>query len=355
MAINFRRSSKNPLDIDEYNDVVAYSSTCECGKDDYMFTFENKPSKGLTTFTSGKTFRWHGYDLDLMFVTSNPASSMLFPQILYAVVSYFIDRNPKEFKKGGVTRNLGPIDPSSPELTAFYIMHSTAFNNKLVEAEFMQVAPISPKELKYIEVYGGEALEKHFHENNVDLTDFRRACSLKDIKVSYADQPGLEYDDDPDNPYLIDLPNYGEVLIELTRNIPFEGITTYECSNFTEINPAAFTKGALVASSNAEEAVNVPFVMLNACLFFFENPDLFKPGYATPSLGKIEENSSLTSIYVSHAHWYTAPQIHQSFLMFTPISDSELAYLDEHGAEKFEEHLFSGNVNVFDFARDSSI
>lgn len=355
MVLNFNRASKNPLDIEGYTDVVVYSSTCKCGRDDYIFTFENKPSKSMTTFTSGKTFRWHGYDLDLMFVTSNPASSMPFPQMLYAVVSYFIDGNPKDFKKGGFTRNLGPIDTSSPEVTAFYIMHSTAFKNKLVEAEFMQVVPISPKELKYIEVYGGEALEKHFHENNVDLTDFRRACSLKDIKVSYKDKPDLKYDDDPDNPYLIDLPNYGEVVIEVNRNIPFEGITTYDCSDFTAINPAAFSKGALIASSNTEDEINVPLVMLNACLFFFENPDLFQPGYATPSLGKIEDNSSLTSIYVSHAHWYASTQAPNLFLMFTPISDAELAYLNEYGSQKFEEHLFSQKVDVFDFTRESSI
>ena len=355
MVIKFNRAAKNPLDINEYTDVAVFSSDCKCGKDDYIFTFENKPAKNNTTYTSGKTFRWHGYDLDLMFVTSNPAEDFPFTKYLQNVVACFIDDFPNDFHYGGVTRNLGSIHKSSPELVAFYIMHSTSFKSKEVAKEFMQVVPISVKELKYIEIYGGEALEEHFKKNQVDIFNFRRTCSLKDVPLTYDDIPDPENSEDEDRCFVIDLPEYGEVVIDTESNTPQEGLITYNCDDFATINPAVFHKNALLVASNDDKHANVPHLFLSFCDFFWKNPDCFIPGYATPAIGPIDEGSALTSVYISHVHWFGSVKLNRLYLMMTPISDAELAYLTENGAEKFEEHLFSGSVNVFDFTRGSSI
>lgn len=355
MGLIFNRAAKNPLDIDKYTDVIVYPSECKCGKDDYLFHFEDTPVKNVTTYTTGKTFRWHGYDRDLILVTSSPLGHIKLSQYLQNVADYFIDDFPSDFNPGGVTRNLGAVHKSSPELVAFYIMHSNSFKSKEVAKEFMQVVPVSVKELKFIEIHGGEALEKHFTKHKVDIFDFHRSCSLQGVHLTYSDIPDPEGSEDDDRCFVIDLPEYGEVVIDTKSDAPQDGLMTYNCDDFTTINPVAFHKNALLIASNDDNHANVPQLFLSFCNFFWSNPECFTPGYATPAIGPIDEGSVLTSVYISHVHWFGSVKLNSLYLMMTPISDAELAYLNEHGAEKFEAHLFSGNVNVFDFTRNSSI
>lgn len=361
MAFSFgKKKYKNPLDIDVYTDVNVYSSTCNCGKDDYVFNFDNKPTNGLTTYTTGKSFRWHGYDLDLRLVTSSEDKDLHLPGTMNMLITYFMDEYPNDIKYGGMTKNLGSINVKSPEMVAFYIMHTNVFNNKVVDDEFMQIMPISVKEMKYVTIYGGEALEKYFTDNNVDIFNFTRGCSMPDIHLTYDDIPIIEEMDAEGNPVGNDCivytsEEYGEVVINIEKNIPLEGVTTYSCDDFTNVNPLKFKKNAIMLSSNEYSDNAFPIILIAACDFFWKHPDLFEEGKSTPSIGPITDGSMLTAFYVSHLHGFSSLSLNREYLMLIPISEAEVIFLEENGQEKFEEHLFGSKIDLFDFNRKSSL
>lgn len=137
--------------------------------------FMNKPFDGVCTYASVDTFH-KNIGKELLMLFKNDIDINLYGNI-FAIVANYFQKNLEINYLGGHTMSLGPIISNS-KITAFYLSIPYSFDDENVWEKYFWVVPITDKELQFLHKNGLEALEDHFENKSINLTNLMREDSF---------------------------------------------------------------------------------------------------------------------------------------------------------------------------------
>lgn len=152
---------------------------------DYIYSYNHKnitvkifmdtPFDGMCTCIS-QTPSANNKHKELLMLFEKGVDMSLYSVIFGAVVEYF-QKNADAKYYGGHTMSLGPIIGGS-SLTAVYLSPAYAFDDENIWDKYFWIVPITDKELSFLHENGLSALEDHFQDNSINLTNLMREDSF---------------------------------------------------------------------------------------------------------------------------------------------------------------------------------